>query len=614
MNHRNSYSILSPARAGLTVLALATAFLLGAPVAGAQETLLYSANFEGPDGTQPEGWNVLTGSPAFLALSGNQYVADFRFGGDSQTFVSQYQGAGASEWSDYIVETTASYTVAPDSVSNRLVIVSATGRGSSSSAFYTADFWVSNSWPADEGPGGRFRIFRFGGGNSQLAFADNIVPRPVDGLPMPLEMTVTIRLAMIGSTIVATLTDEGTGEVLAELSAHDTVHTAGYPGIRPGLRDGIVRYHSYDVYEPAVPEEPVVAENFRIYEALELEFPTEEQGLYEVQKQLEDESWESVGGRLEGSGEPVRQLASLRETDAESFRVMRSTGTFEEQPSFYETGFEEPDFSTPTGWNLRTGSSAFFYIDGNQYVVDYRFGGDSTTFISAYEGDDALTLTDYMVETKFSYTVAPGAVENWQAFPTLLARVGAGPSAYYMAQFLPTWGPAGEGDLGGVFRIYRIGGGNGPVATASAFLEGAAPLQMAGTIQFTVIGSHLSAALFNESGELLARVSAEDDTHPVGAPGLRPGVRDSIVRFDDFRVFDLSEIALETEVTDVTRHGASEVVYTPPTNYSFRLQETADLVSWEDVGGVVIGDDQEVSVLRSMGDGDRGFFRVLTLD
>src|SRR5690606_37434054 len=120
--------------------------------------------------------------------------------------------------------------------------------------------------------------YRFGGGNSQLAVVNNIVPRPVDGLPMPLEMTVTIRLSMIGSTIVATLLDEG-GEVLAELSAYDTVHTAGFPGIRPALRDGIVRYHSYEVFEPEVPEVPVVAEDFRIYEALELEFPTESQRL-----------------------------------------------------------------------------------------------------------------------------------------------------------------------------------------------------------------------------------------------------------------------------------------------------------------------------------------------
>lgn len=585
-------------------------------IAHAQESVLYSTDFDGVDGSQPEHWEVL--SPAsgsnMLYLYDNNYAVDHRSITTRDTIVSQYRNPEAANWRNYVVEVTASYRVEPDSAADRQALIGLIGRASGTTTnFYTVDFWADQSWPANEGPGGRFRIYRFGGGgNTQLAAVDGIVPRPVDGLPMPMEMTVTIRLMMIGSTIVATLLDDQ-NEVLAQLSVQDEGHAAGYPGVRPVVRDSLVRYHSFRVYEPLDSGEARVAQNIRIDPALELELPTARGYVYEVQRQDGELGWQSAVDPIVGTGQVVNHLVSTRTTAGSDYRVLRSGNILEEGSVLYETDFDGPDFEVPDGWDQRTGSLVFFSLYNNEYVADWVFGEETFLALSAVDGPEAAEWTDYLVEAEASYAAAD-AGDNWHAYPTVFARSGPTIGQYYMAQFLPEY-EWSEGQ-GGVFRIYRIGGaGNRSLAEAKGFLTGdGPPREMDVKVQFAVVGDTLTAFLLDGEGNELASVWTEDPHHVKGTAGVRPGLKNAAIHYKSFRVIDLSDLAAEEIVEDVQFHSAIEVSYEGPLGYSFQLQQTEDLSLWENIGSPVLGDDQEVSVLLSAQGASRRFYRAITLE
>lgn len=130
------------------------------------------------------------------------------------------------------------------------------------------------------------------------------------------------------------------------------------------------------------------------------------------------------------------------------------------------------------------------------------------------------------------------------------------------------------------------------------------------TMNLTVMGDDIFSSLWDSEGRLMAQVSVRDASFGKGAPGIRvPALRDGTLRYQHFRVHDLSGVSLSEVAPGVRRNPAVELLVNAPMGASFRIQESRDLVRWNDLE---LGNGEHgAGVMFSMTEQPRRFFRLM---
>jgi len=221
----------------LLVVALLAAFVM-TPVHG--QTVLYSTDFSGPDGSQPADWSV-TATTIDLEILNNAYVADNGTGfGIAYFNGTDNAGDPSSSWTDYTVTS----SVRSVSTGNAGVIA----RVFSASAFYTARI-------NGTGGGSYFDLYRLGGpgGSIQMDVAN--------GINYQSGETWTISLSVVGSSITAQLWD-ASDELVATIGGTDSTYTSGAAGVRGNPYTNSVTWDDFTVQ--AIPEPSESALTFAI--------------------------------------------------------------------------------------------------------------------------------------------------------------------------------------------------------------------------------------------------------------------------------------------------------------------------------------------------------------
>lgn len=639
-------------------------------------TLLYSTDFTGPDQSLPEGWSLRGQDPEAAWIMDNKLVFDrITQPGVGLVPFAFYEGADGqdpSTWTDYVVEVTVSYDVelaegveGIETRGARFVPLLAVRAGDEPEtglpSIYTLQFLADDFWgsmPTEEelaeGPrtGGGLRLFKFGP-NTNLVDVANII-ESADGF-IPKSLTVKMRLAVQGSTLTGQLFDEA-GTLLATLRVEDEALTSGTAGFRAVISETVaIRYDDFRVYEyfDVAPATPAKAENVRLGpnpDFIELSYPTELGRFYAVQKRVEDEIGEESWTRietLEGTGAPETHLLPMEGAVAEDFRVVRTTAAMADLPVLYSTNFEGEDLETPEGWTLVAGDPFYGTRFKNHYDFDYRFDANLMTFLAVL--DEGAEWTDYIIETTVTTQRAEPAVAIRNILPGLVARVlpGATTNTYH-ARMLPRSGwPADwqeTGARGGMLEIFRLGGaGNRSMSTFVGVLDpdpnpafpvdpvteeadATNPMPEPGlvtsTYHFSVIDDHIFYSMWDEGGSFLGQTSTQDNSILVGAPGIRiPALRDGIISYDTYKVYDLSGVTFDEEHPELDRTIVPhlEVVYDGPVGLNnYQVQQSTNLSDWEDLGGesaVRGGVRGEASAISNLfrADAQRGFVRVKTI-
>ena len=212
-----------------------TTLLAGAAMtlaSSASAAVLYNTDFNGPAGTQPEGWNIVNGGASDIVLDGNgNYVK--ATGG---TTLTQYQGnltdgRPSSSATDYIASTDFSIN------NSTGAFAGVTARyQSGSGAFYVARFKPSGT--------NNFQISEF-----LPAFGSNLASTTVTGYN--LNDVWSLEFEVEGSSLTARLFD-GSGATVGNISATDDSLAAGSFGIR-AVNNGST-YLNYTVTGDAIPE------------------------------------------------------------------------------------------------------------------------------------------------------------------------------------------------------------------------------------------------------------------------------------------------------------------------------------------------------------------------
>jgi hypothetical protein len=372
---------------------------------------------------------------------------------------------------------------------------------------------------------------------------------------------------------------------------------------------------------------------------VELRFATEPGRLYEVQIRSNGDpgkgSWERLE-LFEGSGDLTARVYPLGEMEPSDYRVLRSNASLGELPVLYATDFAGPDFETPEGWSLRQGDPFWGTRSEGHYDFDYRFGTSAATFLAVLETEGAEDWTDYLITTSVKTLRAADPVSTRTITPGLVGRIGLGQTsnAYHPRLWLRQDWPASwtEGAQGGRLEIYRLGGpGNMVLSQTSRFLDPdpdpdpvnplPEPPDVAVRMHFYLLGDDLLASIWDEEGNLLTQSATRDASFSQGAPGIRvPSLRDGIVSYDDFNVYDLSGVEFEiVPGMEIEKVRQLEISFDAPiSNYLYQLQESEDLIDWNNVGhgttilGGVKGMSREY--LHERLRRDRTFYRIATTE
>jgi hypothetical protein len=404
-----------------------------------------------------------------------------------------------------------------------------------------------------------------------------------------------------------------------------------------------VAYHDFKVYEFFELEKPpqVVAAQATLRRTLDedwirLSFAAETGRLYELQQKVPngENDWERIE-LFEGAGETRIIEFRVTEGSAGDYRVLRSNASLEELPVLYTTNFFGVDYETPDGWNLRQGDPFWGTRFEDHYDFDYRFGTSAATFLAVLETDGAEAWTDYLITTSVKTLRAEDPVSNRTITPGLVGRIGLNQTsnAYHPRLWLRQDWPATwtEGEKGGRLEIFRLGGpGNTVLSQTSRFLSPdpdpdpenplPEPPDVAVRMHFYLLGEDLLASIWDDEGNLLTQSATRDASFSQGAPGIRVStLRDGIVSYDNFNVYDLSGVTFDPISWDEV-HVASmfEASFMAPVAlHNYQIRGSSNLVDWEEIGDELIArggagglSRQRVSI--ELEDGERGFIQVLT--